>query len=178
MKYTGGSMTYKSIAILIFCASAAATVWAQRGDDKIDGTGTPHFIARFTGNHELEDSNIFQDGPNLGVNTTTPEATLDVEGKDIDGLIGSTSSTGHDATGVIGRTVSPTGNWRQQRRVWAKRQHQRNWSQRKRHGSHWQRVRCLWPDRHNWVRCRCDRSHNRHYGECLRSLRPKQWDQW
>jgi len=102
-------MKYQSIAILIFCASVAATVWAQSGDDKIDG-GTPHFIAQFTGKHELGDSNIFQEGRNLGVNTTTPLATLDVEGTGIDGLIGSTSSTGRFATGVIGRTASTTGN--------------------------------------------------------------------
>jgi hypothetical protein len=51
-------MKYHSIAILIFCASVAATVWAQSGDDKIGVTGTPHFIAEFTGNHELGDSNI------------------------------------------------------------------------------------------------------------------------
>ena len=103
-------MKCKSIAILILSLSVEATVLAQNADDESRGPGTPHYIAQFTGTNTLGDSNLFQAGHTLGVNTTTPHATLDVEGASIDGLIGSTSSTGRFATGVIGRTVSTTGN--------------------------------------------------------------------
>ena len=103
-------MKYKSIVILIFFASVSATVLAQNGDEESRAPGTLHYIPQFTGTNKLGDSNIFQAGRKLGVNTTTPQATLDVEGTGIDGLIGSTSSTGRYATGVIGRTVSTRGN--------------------------------------------------------------------
>jgi hypothetical protein len=103
-------MKCKSVAILIYTAFVAATVLGQSGDDEARGPGTIHYIPQFTGTNTLGDSNLFQAGRTLGVNTTTPHATLDVEGTGIDGLIGSTSSTSRYATGVIGRTVSTTGS--------------------------------------------------------------------
>src|SRR6267378_3426313 len=103
-------MKDKSIAILIFCASVTPTAFAQSGSEEIGGAGTPNFIARFTGTHKVGNSNIFQVGSNLGVNTTYPQATLDVESTDIFGILGTTTNTGLYATGVIGRTASTSGN--------------------------------------------------------------------
>jgi hypothetical protein len=98
---------YKNIAILIFCASLAAAASAQ---EEIGDAGTPNFIPRFTGKHRLANSNIFEVGGDIGVNTTNPQATLDVEGTHIFGILGTTSSTVQYATGVIGRTASTSGN--------------------------------------------------------------------
>ena len=103
-------MKYKSIAILIVCVSLAGTILAQSGDEEIGGSGTPTFIPQFVGQHRLGNSNIFQAGSNVGVNTTNPQATLDVKSTDIFGILGTTSSTGQYATGVIGRTASTSGN--------------------------------------------------------------------
>lgn len=97
-------MKCKSIAILIFCASVPATVLAQRGDDEIGGAGTANFIPRFTSAHKLEDSNIFQAGSNVGVNTTSPQATLDVQSTRNSGILGTTSSAGEN--GVSGNATS------------------------------------------------------------------------
>src|SRR6266550_5221793 len=73
MQNKGDSMKYKSIAILIFCASVAPTAFAQSGSEEIGGAGTPNFIARFTGTHKVGNSNIFQSpNGNIGIGTTTP----------------------------------------------------------------------------------------------------------
>jgi len=76
-------MNFKGVAILIVCASLAATVVAQGpakgGDDEIVGTGTASFLARFTGPHRIANSTVFQasDG-SLGIGTTTPTWPLHV----------------------------------------------------------------------------------------------------
>src|SRR5258708_247872 len=74
------------------------------------GSGTPNFIPQFTGRRTLGNSNVFQAGNSVGVNTTSPQATLDVESTDIFGILGVTSSTAPFAAGVLGRSASPTGN--------------------------------------------------------------------
>src|ERR1700758_296334 len=74
-------MKYKSIAILIFCASAAVTVLAQ--NDEIVGRGTPNFIARFSGTHRISNSTIFQSPTgNIGIGTTAPLFPLHVFSND------------------------------------------------------------------------------------------------
>jgi len=98
---------YKNTAIVIFCASLAAAALAQ---EEIGDAGTPNFIPLFTGKHRSANSNIFEVGGDIGVNTTNPQATLDVEGPHIFGILGTTSSTVQYATGVIGRTASTSGN--------------------------------------------------------------------
>jgi hypothetical protein len=104
---------YKSIAILILSVSVAATARAQtssQSEDEITGAGTPTFIPRFTGTHKVGNSNIFQAGRKIGVNTTSPQATLDVESTDIFGIRGTTTSTGLFAIGVYGLSASTTGD--------------------------------------------------------------------
>ena len=107
-------MKYKSIATLVLCVSLAATAAAQTSskndDDEITGAGTPTFVPQFVGKHRLANSNIFQAGSDVGVNTTNPQATLDVESTENFGILGATSSTSLFATGVIGRTPSTSGN--------------------------------------------------------------------
>jgi hypothetical protein len=109
-------MKYKSIAIAIFCVSLGATTSAQtfsqkeKENNEISGGGTPNYIPQFIKKNKLGNSNIFQAGSDVGVNTTNPQATLDVESTDNFGILGTTSSTSQYATGVIGRTASTSGN--------------------------------------------------------------------
>jgi hypothetical protein len=103
-------MKYKSVAILIVCMSLAGTILAQSGDEEIAGTGTPTFIPQFVGKHRLGNSNIFQAGSDVGVNTTNPQATLDVESNGTLGILAATSSTEPFATGVLGRSPSTSGH--------------------------------------------------------------------
>src|SRR5437879_9866221 len=75
----GDSMKYKSIAILIFCASVTPTAFAQSGSEEIGGAGTLNFIARFSGTHRISNSTIFQSpSGNIGIGTPNPDSTLTV----------------------------------------------------------------------------------------------------
>jgi hypothetical protein len=49
-------------------------------DTKIGGSGTVNFISKFNSASILENSNLFDDGTNLGVGTTTPTSKLEVVG--------------------------------------------------------------------------------------------------
>jgi hypothetical protein len=98
-----------SAAILMFCLSLGGAVSAQT-DTAILGSGTSNFIPQFTGQRTLGNSNIFQAGNSVGVNTTSPQATLDVETTGIFGIVGVTSSTAPFAAGVVGRSPSTSGN--------------------------------------------------------------------
>lgn len=74
-------MKYQSIAFLIFSLCVPAAVLAQspgqNGHEEIVGTGTPSFLARFTGLQRIGDSRVFQapDG-GIGIGTTSPSLAL------------------------------------------------------------------------------------------------------
>jgi hypothetical protein len=53
---------------------------------------------------------VFQAGNRIGVHTTSPQATLDVESTGVFGIWGATSSTAPFATGVYGQSASTSGN--------------------------------------------------------------------
>jgi hypothetical protein len=48
----------------------------------ISGSGTTNFISKFTGASAIGDSQIFDDGTNVGINNNTPTAKLDIKGID------------------------------------------------------------------------------------------------
>jgi|SRR5215469_2393288 len=100
-------MKCKSIAIATLCVALASTASAQFCDEEIGGGGTPNFIARFTGKCRVGNSNIFQTGNAVGVNTTNPQATLDVESTGNIGIVGSTSDV--NGVGIIGYSISHVG---------------------------------------------------------------------
>ena len=110
-RFKFGTSFYSTL--LPLCAllvALAVTDSAEAQGMPFSGTGTPNYIPQFTGTHTLGNSNIFQVGSDLGVNTRFPQATLDVESTDIFGILGSTSNPGPFAAGVIGRTASTSGN--------------------------------------------------------------------
>lgn len=70
-------MKYKRIAILIFCASIAATASAQA--EEIEGRGTPGYIPEFTGTQQLGNSNIVQSpAGSIGIGLTNPTDQFEV----------------------------------------------------------------------------------------------------
>lgn len=115
-------MNYKSIAILIFCASVTATVLAQ--DDEIGGKGTPNFIPKFLSSHKIGNSNIFQSSHgNIAIGTTNPGAaftdpTLEVDSTSelvVDnqgptGVFGTAASSLTGSAGVRGYALASSGN--------------------------------------------------------------------
>jgi hypothetical protein len=46
----------------------------------ISGSGTLNYVPKFTGSEEVGDSQIFDDGTNVGIGTDTPLAKLHIEG--------------------------------------------------------------------------------------------------
>ena len=98
--------------VLVMVAGAFASVEltsspaSAQGAEEITGVGTPTFIPQFIGRHTLANSNIFQTGSRIGVNTTNPATTLDVESNDFAAIKGATSSNAQFATGVFGQTAS------------------------------------------------------------------------
>src|SRR5258708_1804989 len=75
----------------------------------IFGPGTPHFIPIWTSSSTLGNSIVFQVGNRVGVRTTSPQATLDVESTFVSGIWGRTTSTDPFATGVYGQSDSTSG---------------------------------------------------------------------
>jgi hypothetical protein len=90
-------------------ASTAST--AGTSTPVIFGHGTPNFIPIWTGGSTLGNSIVFQAGPRIGVRTTSPQATLDVESTFVSGIWGRTSSTEPFATGVYGQSASSTNGF-------------------------------------------------------------------
>jgi len=97
-----------STAIVMFCVSLAGAASAQT-DSAILGSGTPNFIPRFSGTHRISNSTIFQAGANVGVGTTSPQATLHVASAGTVGILGTTSST-NVGFAVSGVATATTGN--------------------------------------------------------------------
>lgn len=69
-------MKHKSIAILIFCLSVAATARAQT----VTGSGTAGNIAKFTGSSTVGNSVIVESNGKIGIGTSTAQFPLHVFG--------------------------------------------------------------------------------------------------
>jgi hypothetical protein len=61
-----------AVAVLCFASTLASA--------QITGSGATGYIAKFNGTTNIVDSRIFQDSTGVGINTTSPAATLDVRG--------------------------------------------------------------------------------------------------
>jgi hypothetical protein len=91
-------------------APAESTTTSSGDREAVKGSGTANFIPLWTGVRSLGNSIVFQSGDSVGVGTTTPQATLDVTGNASIAFQATTSSTGLYATGVWGRSASPSGS--------------------------------------------------------------------
>ena len=108
-------MKHKGIAILIVCASLALAASAQ--DDGVGGSGTPNFIARFSGTRRLSNSTIFQSpNGNIGIGSTDPTVPLFVFSSNPVGPVGYNpitmwveSAADKNQGAVYGISSSPVG---------------------------------------------------------------------
>jgi len=97
-------------AMVLGFSMTAVTYGQSAGQPAVHGRGTGNYLPLWTSEHKIGDSILYQSSNSLGVGTTNPQASLDVEGSSTFGIWGATSSTGLYATGVYGRTASPSGN--------------------------------------------------------------------
>jgi hypothetical protein len=78
---------------------------------QVTGSGTTGTIPIWKGKASLGDSKVAQDGGNIGINTKTPGAQLDVENSSttIPAMIGNSFATTGSTAGVLGLVASPSG---------------------------------------------------------------------
>jgi len=84
----------------------------------ITGSGAKGYVPKFTGTETVTNSRIFQNGTGVGINTTTPAATLDVDGNinsatgfDLGGQPFAFGSNGNVFFGFAGNaTLTESGN--------------------------------------------------------------------
>jgi hypothetical protein len=80
----------------IFCLSTGN---CNGSGTNLSGSGTQNFIAKFSGQYGITDSQIFDNGTNVGINDSTPSFKLDVNG-----TLNATGAT------TFGSTLGVTGN--------------------------------------------------------------------
>jgi hypothetical protein len=106
-------LKYKIPVVLALVVLSVAMALAQTSPSTstpvVFGQGSSNFIPIWTGGSTLGNSVMFQSGGNVGVGTTSPQATLDVDGSGVFGIRGVTSSTADSATGVRGDATATTG---------------------------------------------------------------------
>jgi len=86
--------------------SFVATAFAQT----ITGSGTKGYIPKFTGTTTQTNSRIFQNSTGVGINTTSPAATLDVNGTLNAASVTATTVNTVNPTGGVNSTLSGSGN--------------------------------------------------------------------
>ena len=108
------SLSFASLAHGQAIATAAPVVMGQ---------GTPNYVPIWTGHNTIGNSVLFQSDGNIGVGTTSPQATLDVESNETNrtgiygrsaspsgsGVVGDETATSGTTNGVFGRSASPNG---------------------------------------------------------------------
>ena len=83
------------------------TLYAAGISGTVTGSGTDNYIPRWNGTTALENSLIYDDGTNIGIGTTVPASTLDVNG-----IVTATTSfkTGALTLQSSGAQLNSTGN--------------------------------------------------------------------
>jgi hypothetical protein len=71
------SITLDTYGHILGITSGTATTGGTGG---VSGTGTTNFISKWSGSTSLANSNIFDNGTNVGINTSSPLFSLDVSG--------------------------------------------------------------------------------------------------
>ncbi len=98
---------------ILFCASllCASTFCGSMAHAQVTGSGTKDAIPLWTGTTTLGRSKMAQVDGNLGINTKTPGAQLDVESSSTTApaIIGSSFATTGSGSGVLGLSSSPAG---------------------------------------------------------------------
>ena len=64
----------------VLSSTVTGTDWITLPTGNISGSGTTNYVAKFTGATAIGNGIIFDNGTNVGINTTTPSTRLDVNG--------------------------------------------------------------------------------------------------
>lgn len=64
----------------VLASTGTGTAWINVGGGTVNGSGTVNYLSKWTGTTLLGDSQLFDNGTNVGVGTATPAAKLDVSG--------------------------------------------------------------------------------------------------
>jgi hypothetical protein len=89
VRHAGYGLTKSGQAFLVDTAAMATRARVQKGIDSVasiagsgfTGSGTTNYVAKFTGTKALGNSQIFDNGTNVGIGTTAPTTLLDVSGQ-------------------------------------------------------------------------------------------------
>jgi len=88
IRHAGNGLTKSGQGLLVDTAAIATRARVQKGIDSVSslvasgftGSGTTHYIPKFTGAKALGNSIIYNNGTNVGISTTSPTQKLDVAG--------------------------------------------------------------------------------------------------
>jgi hypothetical protein len=97
--------------ILVFSLGLAAVALGQTASNAapvVVGKGTPNYLPVWTSHNRIGNSILFQSGNSLGLGTTSPQGTLDVESDQFNGLFAVTSSSAQYSR-AISATASAQG---------------------------------------------------------------------
>lgn len=75
----------------VLASTGSGTTWINASGGTVNGSGTVNYIPKWTGTTLLGDSQLFDNGTNVGVGTATPNRKLTVSGNET--LLGLQSST-------------------------------------------------------------------------------------
>lgn len=75
----------------VLASTGTGTAWINVGGGTVNGSGTVNYLSKWTGTTLLADSQLFDDGTNVGVGTATPNRKLTVSGNGT--LLGLQSNT-------------------------------------------------------------------------------------
>jgi hypothetical protein len=64
----------------VLSSTVTGTDWITLPTGNVSGSGTTNYVAKFTGATAIGNGIIFDNGTNVGINTTTPSSRLDVNG--------------------------------------------------------------------------------------------------
>jgi hypothetical protein len=99
------------LAGLAHSQSTSSTSAASESEPvRVKGSGTVNFIPKWTGPHSQGNSLIYQNGGNLGVGTTSPQAMLDVFSTEPVAVQGTTTGSADPSVGVAGHARSTATN--------------------------------------------------------------------
>jgi hypothetical protein len=74
------ALLFTELAVAQETATSMAPSSPNGGGDALSGNGNKNYVPLWLSKHELGNSRIFQTAGNVGIGTTSPQATLDVDG--------------------------------------------------------------------------------------------------
>jgi hypothetical protein len=105
-------MNRKLAWILVFSLSLVAFAHGQTANNAaqvVFGNGTPNYLPVWTGHNIIGNSILFQSGGSLGLGTTSPQGTLDVESNQFNGLFAVTSSSAQYSRAISATAIAQAG---------------------------------------------------------------------